>query len=85
MQLVKVSAQHYINTDLIIEVYPHLVEPALTVVMAAPPTAVSGTEASAPHTIYTIELKGEEAENFGHWLDVVAQDGRRHVALGEPG
>jgi hypothetical protein len=36
MRLVKVGANHYINADRMIEVYPHLVEPGLTIVMGHP-------------------------------------------------
>ena len=85
MQLVKLSANHYINTDLIIEVFPHLMEPGLTVVMAAPRAdAGSDTEASLLK-IYTIDLKGDEAENFSRWLEAIAEDGCRHVALSDTG
>ena len=35
MRLVKVSAKHFINADLMIEVYSHLAERGLTIVMAA--------------------------------------------------
>ena len=81
MRLVKLSAKHYINADLMIEVYPHLAEPGLTLVMAAPRADASSDTESALLTIYTIDLHGEEAENFTRWLEAVAEDGVRHAAL----
>ena len=44
MRLVKVGANHYINADRMIEVYPHLVEPGLTIVMAAPQADASSDD-----------------------------------------
>ena len=81
MRLVKVGANHSINADRMIEVSPHLVEPGLTIVMAAPqPDANSDTE-SALLTIYTIDLHGEQAENVTPWLETVAEDGVKHASL----
>jgi len=51
MRLVKVGANHYINADRMIEVYPHLVEPGLTIVMAAPQADASSDTESALLTI----------------------------------
>ena len=81
MRVVKVSTKHYINADLLLEVYPHLVEPGLTVVMAAPQADARGETESALLKIYTIDLHGEEAEHFSRWLDAVAEDGVPHPSL----
>jgi len=81
MQLVKVSAKHYINADLLLEVYPHLVEPGITIVMAAPRADERGDTESARLQIYTIDLHGDEAEHFTRWLDAVAEDGAQHAVL----
>jgi hypothetical protein len=81
MRLVKVNVKHYINTDLMIEVYPHLVEPGLTIVMAAPQADASGDMESARLKSYTIDLHGDEAENFTRWLDLSAEDGIQHADL----
>jgi len=81
MRLVKVSAKHYINADLLLEVYPHLVDPGLTIVMAALQANARGETESALLTIYTIDVHGEEAEHFTRWLDAVAEDGAQHAVL----
>lgn len=74
MRLVKVSAGHYINSDRIIEVYHHLAEEGLTLVMNAPCAEYTGELEPAPTRLYTIDLKGEVAQNFIRWLDTVAED-----------
>jgi hypothetical protein len=81
MRLVKISAKHFINADLMIEVYPHLVEPGLTIVMAGPQAGASSDTESALLKIYTINLDGEEAENITRWLETVAEDGVKHASL----
>jgi hypothetical protein len=81
MRLVKVSTKHYINAELLLEVYPHLVEAGLTIVMAAPQADTRGETEAAQLKIYTIDLHGEEAEHFGRWLDAVAEDGVPHASL----
>jgi hypothetical protein len=81
MRLVKVGAKHYINADHMIEVYPHLVEPGLTIVMAAPQAGASSDTESTLLKIYTIDLHGEEAQNVTRWLETVAEDGVKHAAL----
>ena len=83
MRLVKLSIRHYINADLLLEVYPHLVEPGLTVVMAAPQADARAETESALLKIYTIDLHGEEAEHFARWLDAVSEDGMSHPSLPE--
>ena len=83
MRLVKVSTKHYINADLLLEVYPHLAEAGLTLVMAAPQADANRETESALLKIYTIDLHGDEAEHFSRWLDVVAEDGIVHASLPE--
>jgi hypothetical protein len=81
MRQVKLSNKHYINADLLLEVYPHLAEPGLTVVMAAPQADARGETESALLKIYTIDLHGEEAGHLARWLDEVAEDGLPHPSL----
>jgi len=83
MRLVKVSPKHYINADLMIEIYPHLLESGLTIVMAAPRADEYGDTESSLLKIYTIDLQDEEAESFTRWLEAVAEEGNRHVAVGD--
>lgn len=85
MRLVKVSAKHFINADLMIEVYPHLTEPGLTIVMAAPKADANGDTESALLKLYTIDLHGEEAENITRWLETVAEDVVKHASLPSAG
>jgi hypothetical protein len=74
MRLVKVSDGHYINVDLIIEIYRHLTEEVLTIVVAAPKADYSVETDPSLLKTYTIDLKGDVAENFLRWLDRVSED-----------